>query len=115
MFLEQDEQKLPFLASIVQSCPLIQELEIIGKELYRDYISGKELSSIAQLGPTLKRLSLSYVNVKNGLFLEDILKSCNKLESLRLKCIGPPLGASCCYASNLITALPLAKKLKTFW
>lgn len=88
----------------------------MGKEqLYRPNISEKELSSIAQLGPTLKRLTLANFNVKKGLFLERILKRCNQLESLRLKRIGPPEDPACCFVSHLITALPLAKKLKTLW
>lgn len=76
-------------------------------------ITVEELSSIAQLGPTLKRLTLANIDVKGGLFLEHILKNCDQLESLRLKEIGSP--SQCCFASNLMTALPLAKKLKTFW
>ena len=130
---------MPYLSSIIESCPLIQELEIMEREgshrLSR--ITGEDLSSIALLGTTLKRLTLANFHVKDGLFLEDILKSCSQLESLRLKMIGPTeelqgysidgsnhissfrvrLGPPviCCYATNLITVLPLAKNLKTFW
>lgn len=125
---------MPYLASIIQSCPLIQELEIMGSEGSSRFprISEKELSSIALLGSNLKRLTLADFSVNSGLFLEDILKSCNQLESLRLNSLsqpgfsfqrgGPHLKLQmfrsadpCCYVSNLITALPLAKKLKTFW
>ncbi len=77
-------------------------------------ITGVELSSIALLGSTLMRLTLANLHIKNGLFLEDILKDCNQLESLRLKSLDDFKG-TCCYTANLITALPLAKKLKTFW
>ncbi len=80
-------------------------------------ISEDELSSIALLGPHLKRLTLSRFCIENGLFLEHILKSCNQLESLRLSSLDRS-GKShrqCCYAPNLVSALPFAKKLKTFW
>jgi len=115
-YVEQDKQRLPYLASIVQSCPLIQELEIIGNDHYSTYLSVEELSSIAQLGSTLKRLTLANLRVYiDVLFFEQILKGCDQLESLRLKNIGPLGVDPCCYAFVLITALPLAKKLKTFW
>jgi len=110
---------LPYLKCIVQSCPLIQELEIMGSDGDYTHLTEEELSSIAQFGPSLKRLTLANLKINNnGLFLEQILKGCNQLQSLRLKnIIGPLLAAvdPCIYADNLIKALPLAKKLKTFW
>jgi len=104
---------VPILAPIFQSSPLIQELEIMGTVDNCPTITEEELSSIALLGPNLKRLTLANFSVKSGLFLEQILKSCDQLESLRLKELGTH--EQCCYAANLITALPLAKNLKTFW
>ena len=88
------------------------------RESYTRYkISEEDLSSIALLGPQLKRLTLSHFYIEDGLFLEHILKSCSELESLRLKSLdrrGYSL-LQCCYETNLINALPFTKKLKSFW
>lgn len=114
MFSEQDKLRLPYIKSIVQSCPHIQELEIIGHDNDSTFLTVEDLSSIAQL-KNLKRLTLANFNVKDGLFLEHILMSCTQLESLRLKMIGPPGKFPCVYESHLMVALPFAKKLRTFW
>jgi len=67
------------MISVVQSCPLIQELEIMGpsgiKWMKRaaSVVATQELSAIAQL-IHLKRLTLSNLNVENGLFLAIVYK-----------------------------------------
>lgn len=61
------------MISIVQNCPLIQELEIMGEnaEVVITSLPTEELSAIAQCNH-LKRLTLSNLNVENGRFLEQV-------------------------------------------
>jgi len=67
------------MISVVQSCPLIQELEIMGpsgiKWMKRaaSAVATQELSAIAECN-NLKRLTLSNLNVENGLFLAIVYK-----------------------------------------
>jgi len=69
---------IPLMSSVVQSCPLIQELEIMVTDIEKrgenESVSIQELSAIAQL-IQLKRLTLSQLNVKDGNFLEKVLKN----------------------------------------
>ena len=65
---------IPLMISVVQSCLLIQELEIMGPsshewmESLASVVATQELSAIAECN-NLKRLTLSNLNVENGLFL----------------------------------------------
>ena len=71
---ESDGSFIPLMLSIVQTCPLIQELEIMGPN-YEDGILSvdtRELAAIAQL-TQLKRLTLSELSVNNGNFLEKVI------------------------------------------
>jgi len=65
------------MSSVVQSCPLIQELEIMVTDIEKrgenESVSIQELSAIAQL-VHLKRLTLSQLNVKDGNFIEQVFK-----------------------------------------
>jgi len=65
------------MISVVQSCPLIQELEIMGpssnKWSLAFVVATQELSAIAEC-THLKRLTLSNLNVENGLFLAIVNK-----------------------------------------
>jgi len=66
--------KIPLMSSVVQSCPLIQELEIMvieAESRLNESVSTHELSAIAQL-IHLKRLTLSKLNVKDGYFIEQV-------------------------------------------
>ncbi len=73
-----DEVKVPYIplmSSVVQNCPLIQELEIMVTDIEKrganENVSIQELSAIAQL-VHLKRLTLSQLNVKDGNFIEQV-------------------------------------------
>jgi len=73
---------IPLMRSVVQNCPLIQELEIMGV----DYEPGpeqssQEMSAIAQLRD-LKRLTLTNLRVENGLFLEEVKNHFKSLKSI---------------------------------
>jgi len=62
------------MSSVVQSCPMIQELEIMGPS-YGDErldVDTSELSAIPQL-TQLKRLTLTNLRVKDGNFLEEVI------------------------------------------
>jgi len=63
------------MMSVVQSCPLIQELEIMGPSYGNEdlMVDTRDLSSISQL-TQLKRLTLSNLGVTNGNFLEEVIK-----------------------------------------
>ena len=65
------------MSSVVQHCPLIQELEIMVTDIEKrganENVSVQELSAIAQL-VHIKRLTLSQLNVKDGNFIEQVLK-----------------------------------------
>ena len=60
--------------SIVQNCPLIQELEIMGLSYGNEIliVDIRELSLIA-LCTQLKRLTLANLKVTNGSFLEEVI------------------------------------------
>lgn len=62
-----DETYIPYMASVVLNCPMIQELEIMGTALDPDFIRAKELSAISQC-LKLKRLTFSDIIVSNGQF-----------------------------------------------
>jgi len=59
--------------SIVQNCPLIQELEIMGLSYGNEIliVDIRELSLVA-LCTQLKRLTLANLKVTNGSFLEEV-------------------------------------------
>jgi len=67
------ESEAPWMMPIVQSCPLIQELEIIATahDTGTESVAIQELSAIAQLRD-LKRLTLANLSVKNCHFLEEV-------------------------------------------
>jgi len=68
--------------SVVQSCPLIQELEIMGPSYGNEdlMVDIRELSLIA-LCTQLKRLTLSNLRVINGNFLEEVIVICSSFFS----------------------------------
>lgn len=66
----KDTTYIPFMDSISLSCPLIQELEIIGSG-QEEFIRQKELASIAHC-VHLKRLTLSNFNMDNGQFFDSV-------------------------------------------
>lgn len=76
---EKDEERctLSYVAIIATSCPLIQELEIIGREKpqtrYGIKIDVKELKAITALSATLKRLVLCGIDVKDGHFIFEVI------------------------------------------
>lgn len=103
---------LPVLGVVFKSCLQIEELEIgvftDASETFR--IDGEDLAQITQC-KLLRKLTLASFNIVEGVFLEEVLKECIHLESLRLKNLGSPL--LCCYTKHLCAALPSARKLNT--
>lgn len=69
----QSVEILPLMAAVLQSCPLIQEIELASFDNHRIRLSVEELSAISQC-VNLKKLTLTNLSIMDGLFLEQVLK-----------------------------------------
>ncbi|XP_057373198.1 uncharacterized protein LOC130694049 isoform X2 [Daphnia carinata] len=103
---------LSVLGVVFKSCLQIEELEIgVFTDLNETFrVDGEDLAQITQC-KLLRKLTLVSINIVEGVFLEEVLRECIHLESLRLKNLGSPL--LCCYTKHLCVALPNARKLNT--